>query len=121
MELTKNEEELDLREIIKPYLKRWHWFVLSVFFTIILAICYILFTTPVFKIQSSVLIKDAKKMSNASGDFGVLAGLGGLAGMGTNSIENELEIFKSKRIIELLRLEKTLKIIKSNHNLTILP
>lgn len=25
------------------------------------------------------------------------------------------------RIIELLRLEKTLKIIKSNHNLTILP
>lgn len=100
MELTKNEEELDLREIIKPYLKRWHWFVLSVFFTIILAICYILFTTPVFKVQSSVLIKDAKKMSSASGDFGVLAGLGGFAGMGTNSIENELEIFMSKRIIE---------------------
>jgi len=25
------------------------------------------------------------------------------------------------RIIELLRLEKTLKIIKSNHNLTIMP
>ena len=39
-------------------------------------------------------------MSSASGDFGVLAGLGGFAGMGTNSIENELEIFKSKRIIE---------------------
>ena len=28
---------------------------------------------------------------------------------------------QNHRIIELLRLEKTLKIIKSNHNLTILP
>jgi len=27
----------------------------------------------------------------------------------------------NRRIIELVRLEKTLKIIKSNHNLTILP
>jgi len=30
-------------------------------------------------------------------------------------------IFNSIRIIELLRLEKTLKIIESNHDLTILP
>ena len=100
MELTKKEEELNLREIIKPYTKKWYWFLASVFLTTTLAICYVLFTTPVYKIQSSVLIKDAKKMSSASGDFGVLAGLGGFAGMGTNSIENELEIFKSKKIIE---------------------
>ncbi len=100
MELTKKEEEFNLREIIKPYTKKWYWFIGSVILTTILAICYILFTTPVYKIQSSVLIKDAKKMSSASGDFGVLAGLGGFAGMGTNSIENELEIFKSKKIIE---------------------
>ena len=30
------------------------------------------------------------------------------------------QAFKNHRIMELLRLEKTLKIIKSNHNLTIL-
>ncbi|GGG53320.1 GumC family protein [Epilithonimonas arachidiradicis] len=100
MDVTKKEEEFNLREIIKPYTKRWYWFFGSVILTTILAILYIKFTTPVYKIQSSVLIKDAKKMSSASGDFGVLAGLGGFAGMGTNSIENELEIFKSKRIIE---------------------
>jgi len=100
MDLTKKEEEFNLREIIKPYTKKWYWFGLSVLATTILAICYILFTTPVYKIESSVLIKDAKKMSGASGDFGVLSGFGGFAGMGTNSIENELEIFKSKRIME---------------------
>lgn len=69
-------------------------------FFVLLGIGYIKTTAPVYKIESTVLIKDAKKMSSASGDFDVLAGLGGFAGMGTNSIENELEIFKSRRIIE---------------------
>ena len=100
MDVTNREEEFNLREIIKPYTKKWLLFFISIIITTMLAIIYIKFTTPVYKIQSSVLIKDAKKMSSASGDFGVLAGLGGFAGMGTNSIENELEIFKSKRIIE---------------------
>ena len=100
MNETKSGDEINVRELIKPYIKKWYWFVISVVITTLLAIAYIKLTTPVYKIQSSVLIKDAKKMSSASGDFGVLAGLGGFAGMGTNSIENELEIFKSKRIIE---------------------
>lgn len=100
MDVTNKEEEFNLREIIKPYVKRWRWFLFSLILTTLLAIIYIKFTAPVYKTQSSVLIKDAKKMSSASGDFGVLAGLGGFAGMGTNSIENELEIFKSKKIIE---------------------
>lgn len=100
MDVTKKEEDFNLRELIKPYMKKWYWFLISVIMTTILAIVYIKLTTPVYKIQSSVLIKDAKKMSNASGDFGVLSGFGGFAGMGTNSIENELEIFKSKKIVE---------------------
>lgn len=100
MDVKIKEEEFNLREIIKPYVKKWYWFLITTVVTIILAILYIKYTTPIYQVKSSVLIKDAKKMSNASGDFGVLSGLGGFAGMGTNSIENELEIFKSKKIIE---------------------
>ena len=98
--VKKREEEINVRELIKPYVNRWHWFFISVFVAVVLAIINIKFSKPIYKIQSSVLIKDAKKMSSASGDFGVLAGLGGFAGMGTNSIENELEIFKSKKILD---------------------
>ena len=98
--VTKRDEEINLSELIKPFTKKWYWFLVSIIVTTFIAIIYIKTTTPVYKIQSSVLIKDAKKMSSASGDFGVLSGLGGFAGMGTNSIENELEIFKSKKIIE---------------------
>lgn len=103
-----NEEAINLRDLIKPYAKKWIWFVISFICAVILAIAYIKFSKPIYQIHSSVLIKDAKKMSNASGDFGVLSGLGGFAGMGTNSIENELEIFKSKKIVE--DVVKTLKL-----------
>src|SRR6218665_49332 len=106
--VTTKEEEINLKEILKPYFRKWYWFFASVFIMIVLAIIYIKTTTPIYRIESSVLIKDAKKMSSASGDFGVLSGLGGFAGMGTNSIENELEIFKSKKIIE--DVSKKLKI-----------
>ncbi|HBR11201.1 MAG TPA: capsular biosynthesis protein [Chryseobacterium sp.] len=98
--VNDNEATIDLQDLIKPYLKRWYWFLIGFIVFVLLGIIYIKTTAPVYKIESTVLIKDAKKMSSASGDFGVLAGLGGFAGMGTNSIENELEIFKSRRIIE---------------------
>lgn len=98
--VNDNEAPIDLQDLIKPYLKRWYWFLIGFIVFVLLGIIYIKTTAPVYKIESTVLIKDAKKMSSASGDFGVLSGLGGFAGMGTNSIENELEIFKSRRIIE---------------------
>ncbi|HEX7868515.1 MAG TPA: GNVR domain-containing protein, partial [Chryseobacterium sp.] len=47
---------------------------------------------------------------SASGDFGVLQSLGGLSSMGTNSIENELEIFKSKQIVEDVLKKQNLQI-----------
>lgn len=96
----KNNKEINFKELINPYLKNWKYFVGMVFLMVILAAYYIKSTAPVYKIQTSVLIKDAKKMSSASGDFGVLQSLGGFSGMGTNSIENELKIFESKTIVE---------------------
>ncbi|WP_312765042.1 polysaccharide biosynthesis tyrosine autokinase [Epilithonimonas sp.] len=103
------EEVINLKDLIKPYVKKWYWFLFSVLAAIVLAVIYIKITVPIYKVQSSVFIKDAKKMSTASGDLGVLSGLGGFAGMGTNSIENEVEIFKSKKIIEDVVKEQKFK------------
>lgn len=99
-DVTEGSNETDLMEIINPYLHKWYWFVLSAIAAVILAVALIKFTEPVYNVQTSFLVKDAKKMSSAAGDFGVLQGLTGIGGMATNSIENELEIFKSKQIIE---------------------
>ncbi|KNB61237.1 GumC family protein [Chryseobacterium sp. Hurlbut01] len=96
----KNNKEINFKELINPYLKNWKYFVATVFLMTILAIYYIKTQAPVYKTQTSVLIKDAKKMSAASGDIGVLQSLGGLNGMGTSSIENEVGVFESKSIVE---------------------
>lgn len=116
-----NSKEINIGEIIKPYILKWWWFLLSVFVMFMLAFLYIKSVAPVYNLQSSVLIKDAKKMSSASGDFSVLQSLGGLSSMGTNSIENEIEILKSKKIVaDVLKkqnLQTNLYIKKGLYNL----
>ncbi len=89
--------EVDINELIKPYQRKWYWFVISVILFLILAIFYIKIATPVYGVSSSVLIKDTKK--TPSSDMGMLSELGGFGSMGTNSIENEIEIFKSKKLM----------------------
>lgn len=79
-----------------------------------LGFLYIKLSTPVYSIQSSVLIKDAKKSlgGGATEGIGILEGLSGFGGMSTNSIENEVEIFKSKKlvrdVIEINHLQTTI-------------
>lgn len=104
------QKEINIGEIIKPYISKWWWFILSVFMMLLFAVIYIKTVAPVYNLQSSVLIKDAKKMSSASGDFSVLQSLGGLSSMGTNSIENELEVFKSKQIVADVLKKQNLQI-----------
>ena len=97
---NKNNKEINFKELINPYLKNWKYFVGMVFLMGLLAFFYIKTKVPIYKAQTSVLIKDAKKMSAASGDVGILQSLGGINGMGTNSIENEVGVFESKAIVE---------------------
>ncbi|RKE89004.1 GumC family protein [Epilithonimonas arachidiradicis] len=96
---TNNPSEFDINALIKPYLSRWYWFIMGIVLAIILALLYIKFSLPVYNVRSAVLIKDAKKSFGAGvGNMGVLEGLSGFGGMSTNSIENELEVFKTKKL-----------------------
>lgn len=95
-----NPPDFDINLFVKPYLSKWYWFVISIFIFVVIAFFFIKLATPVYSIQSSVLIKDAKKSGSAGvSDVGVLEGLSGFGGMSTNSIENELEVFKTKKLI----------------------
>ncbi|WP_370895459.1 GumC family protein [Chryseobacterium gossypii] len=95
-----NNKDLNLNEIINPYLKKWPIFLISIFIMLVISFIYIKSKTPVYKVQTSILIKDAKKMSSDVGDMSIMQGVPGFGGMGTNSIENELEILQSKTIVE---------------------
>ncbi|WP_449388309.1 GumC family protein [Chryseobacterium lineare] len=93
-------KEIHIREFVKPYLKHWIWFVVIPIISLSFTYVYLKFVTPVFNVKSSVLIKDAKSTPSVGGEFSVLEDLSGLGGMGTNSIQNEIEIFKSKKLIQ---------------------
>ncbi|ROI02655.1 MULTISPECIES: tyrosine-protein kinase [unclassified Chryseobacterium] len=85
-------------EVIRPYVKKWYIFVISVFLLLIFAIFFIKISIPKYQIQAKVLIKDAKKSSSGTPEASLLQGLTGFGGMQTNSIENEIEVLTSKKI-----------------------
>ena len=94
-----DESEINIQEVLKPYLLKWYWFVISAIMMLALGIIYLKFSTPVYNIKSTVLIKDAKTSGAAGGEMGILKDLSGLGGMSTNSVDNEIEIFKSKKLM----------------------
>ena len=94
---VETSSEVTINEIIKPYIRKWWWFILSVLLMLAVAIFYIKTATPVYDITSTALIKDTKKTPSA--DMGILSQLGGFGSVGTNSIENEIEVLKSKTLM----------------------
>ncbi|AQW91215.1 polysaccharide biosynthesis tyrosine autokinase [Elizabethkingia anophelis] len=96
----KTSEEASLNEIIKPYLLKWPWFIICAILSVVIAFFALKFITPVYNVQSTVLIKDAKNNSSGGGEMNVLQDLSGFGGMKTNSVDNEIEIFKSKKLMQ---------------------
>ncbi|MGK6342948.1 GumC family protein [Chryseobacterium sp. DT-3] len=95
----EESEKINIHEIIIPYLRNWIWFIIVPLCIIILTFFYLKTVTPVYDIQSSVLIKDSKNSPAMGGELNVLKDLSGFGGMSTNSIKNEIEIFRSKKLI----------------------
>ncbi len=92
------EEEIDLREELERYLKHWPYFVLGVLVCVVLAFTYLKVTTPTYHTLASIIIKDEEGKSPSS-EMAAFADLGLLGGMGTASIENEIGILRSKRMM----------------------
>lgn len=110
------EETFDLAEVLMPYLQKWKWFVFSTFLALLLAYFYLKIATPVYKVESTVLIKEAKKGGGSEAD--ILKDLSGLGGMSSNSIDNEIEIFKSKKLMNNVVETKNLQsVIMSDEGL----
>ena len=67
-------EEINISEILKPYLKRWKWFIFSSILFLVLAYFFLKTQKPDYETISTVLIKDSKKSSGGQ-DFEMLKGL----------------------------------------------
>ncbi|MFY1048400.1 GumC family protein [Chryseobacterium sp. GP-SGM7] len=94
-----SKESLNIREILKPYLYRWYWFIIAAIIALLCAWFFLRYSVPVYKTESTVLIKEVKKSTSSQPEMSVISEIGGIGGMGTNSVDNEIEIFKSKKLM----------------------
>ncbi|WP_195654289.1 GumC family protein [Bacteroides sp. 1001136B_160425_E2] len=94
-----DEEKVNYQELLFKYIIHWPWFVASVLACFIGAWMYLHFQTPVYQVSASIMIKDDKKGGSAgSADLENL-GLGGMI-TSTQSIDNEIEVLRSKTILK---------------------
>ena len=92
-----DEEKVNYQELLFRYIIHWPWFVASVLVCLIGAWVYLHFQTPVYQVSASIMIKDDKKGSGST-DLENL-GIGGVI-TSTQSIDNEIEILRSKTILK---------------------
>lgn len=94
-----DEEKVNYQELLFKYIIHWPWFVVSVLACLIGAWVYLHFQTPVYQVSASIMIKDDKK--NGGGNTADLESLG-LGGVitSTQSIDNEIEVLRSKTILK---------------------
>ena len=93
----QDEEKITYQELLFRYIIHWPWFVASVLICLIGAWVYLHFQTPVYQVSASIMIKDDKK-GGGSTDLENL-GIGGVI-TSTQSIDNEIEVLRSKTILK---------------------
>ena len=91
-------EEVNLREQLDKYLIHWRWFLVSIIICLICAFLYLRYTTPSYEATTTILVKDEKKGGMLS-ELSAFADLG-LGGSMKNNVDNEVEILKSRTLVE---------------------
>ncbi|WP_321426172.1 polysaccharide biosynthesis tyrosine autokinase [uncultured Bacteroides sp.] len=94
-----NQSEINnVQEIFFKYLPYWKWFIVSLIVCLAVAFIYLKYTIPVYNVSAAVIIKDDKKGGNGTSELSVFEGMGLLGG--SNNIDNEVEVLKSKSTIK---------------------
>ncbi len=95
---TPINSEVNIREEIQKYLKYWPWFLLTILTALLVAFLYLRYTQSVFHTSATIIIKDEK--NGGGSELSAMQNLGLLNGMGSNSLENELGILKSRELMQ---------------------
>lgn len=108
MEISENKD-LFLKEQIGQYTRHWIWFILLVILALIGAYIYLRYSTTLYESKATVIIKEDLDRSSELSPFAELGGF--FSKYRNNEIENELAIFRSKRLITDVVEELELNII----------
>lgn len=94
------EQEIDLSAIFNLLIGKWYWFAISAFIFLALGGAYIYFTPKEFHRQATILVKDQKNGGGANSQMAAFSDMAGLSGFSISNVENEMQILKSRSIME---------------------
>ncbi|MCC8424850.1 tyrosine-protein kinase family protein [Mucilaginibacter sp. UR6-11] len=94
--IEDDEQQVNLKEILFRYLSHWKWIVLSLIVFLFLGYIKVKSTTPLYSIETNILIKQDKGRSGGGDDL-----LKSLDLFSSNKvIDNEVQILKSYTLME---------------------
>lgn len=91
------EQDFQIRAFVDQYLYYWRWFVLGVVLSLSMAFIYLRYSVPQYKAAMTILVKDDKK-GGLSSELSAFADMGISAGK--SNLDNEIEILKSRSLVE---------------------
>ena len=100
------QQGISIQKIIGMALAWWPLFIAFLLASLLIAYLYLRYTIPQYKINAKVLVQDDKKGGAQDGAFLEELGLDG-----KSNVDNEVEIFKSRtlmqRVVRALNLNQT--------------
>ncbi|MFO7673950.1 MAG: Wzz/FepE/Etk N-terminal domain-containing protein, partial [Lutibacter sp.] len=102
--INDNDESFNLREQLENYLFHWKWFVLGVAVALISAFFYLRYAQNQYTVSTTILVDD-KNSGGLASELSAFSDLG-LMGGSKASLDNEMELLKSKSLAE--RVAKSL-------------
>lgn len=112
MQNTSEQKDLvNIKVIFNSLIEKWQWFLISIVLCILIAYFCGKYTSPVYEINAKLLVNDSEKGSSLAKTSGLMD-LGGLLGS-SNSIDNEIEILKTRFLMEQVVRKMQLNIVYS--------
>ena len=95
---NNSDETISIMEIVLRFARYWKWFVVGLIAAILIAFLYLRYTTPVYNVTSSIVLKEANSQ-RLEPTIGGMDGiqLGSLGAV--SNLENEIYIMQSRSII----------------------
>jgi tyrosine-protein kinase Etk/Wzc len=107
---NREEFEINLKDVFSKLVDKWSWFLISVFVCCLVAFIYGKYTAPSYQIKAKLIVNDDQKGSGMAKQAGALMDLGGIVGA-KNSVDNEVEILKTRFLMEQVVRDMQLNIV----------
>jgi len=108
----EEEESIDIKRILSKLLGRWKLILLLTAISLVISYIYTKYTAPVFQINAKVLVNDDSRGGGLAKQSSALMDLGGIMNA-KNSVDNEIEILKTRFLMEQVVRDMQLNITYS--------